>query len=94
MDPPQSTFITVRYYNEFPALPAGENEKYYTDFPIQITIKPAQDFVNLEQSLEDIKTCQHNIFPLAYASDDTGSNHINSHVFIMNDPNSNLLMSG
>ncbi len=25
IDPPQSTFITVRYYNEFPALPAGEN---------------------------------------------------------------------
>jgi len=34
IDPPQSTFITIRYYNEFPALPALENQKYYTDFPI------------------------------------------------------------
>jgi hypothetical protein len=84
----------VRYYNEFPTSLPAESLKYYTDFPIQITIKPAVDFVNLEQTVDDVKTCQHNIFPLSYGSDDSGINHINSHVFIMGDASSNILLSG
>lgn len=48
IDTPQSAFVTVRYYNEFPAGDPAESLKYYTDFPIQITIKPAVDLVNLE----------------------------------------------
>lgn len=48
IDPPQSAFVTVRYYNEFPTSMPDESLKYYTDFPIQITIKPAEEMVNLE----------------------------------------------
>lgn len=58
IDPPQSAFITIRYYNEFPLTSVpGDNEKYYVDFPIQITIKPAAETVNLEQNYEDLKSC-------------------------------------
>lgn len=96
ISPPQSTFLTIRYYNDFAGITTltGDNQNYYMDFPVQITIKPALDIVTVDQSYDDLKSCQLNVFPLSYGSDDTGTYHINSNIFIMNDQGNNMLLSG